>query len=90
MTEDNWKTLRVPPEAYEQAKEQKEKHGRTWGEQLVCDNATTMEVIEAGEVVEELSHEDTLAERLERIEQAAKEATNAAQAAERATEALQQ
>jgi hypothetical protein len=55
MTEDNWKTLRVPPEAYDRAKEQKEKHGRTWGEQLVCDNPTTTEVVDAAEIVERLS-----------------------------------
>jgi hypothetical protein len=35
MTQDNWKTLRVPPEAYETAKAQKEDNDRTWGEQLV-------------------------------------------------------
>lgn len=38
MSGDNWKTLRVPPEAYDQAKAQKEEHGRTWGEQIVRDN----------------------------------------------------
>lgn len=32
---DDWKTLRVPKEAYEQAKEQKEANDRTWGEQIV-------------------------------------------------------
>ena len=32
---DDWKTLRVPVEAWEEAKEQKEEHGRTWGEQIV-------------------------------------------------------
>lgn len=32
---DDWKTLRVPPEAYEAAKAQKEDAGRTWGEQIV-------------------------------------------------------
>lgn len=35
MGNDNWHTLRVPPEAYETAREQKEEHGRTWGEQVV-------------------------------------------------------
>jgi len=35
MSGDNWKTLRVPPEAYEEAKAQKEANGRTWGEQVV-------------------------------------------------------
>ena len=32
---DDWKTLRVPPGAYEQAKTQKEANDRTWGEQIV-------------------------------------------------------
>jgi len=32
---DGWKTIRVPPEAYETAKAQKDEHGRTWGQQLV-------------------------------------------------------
>jgi len=36
MTQDDWKTLRVPPEAYETAKAQKEDADRTWGEQLVA------------------------------------------------------
>jgi len=35
MSGDNWKTLRVPPEAYDEAKAQKEANDRTWGEQLV-------------------------------------------------------
>jgi len=41
MTDDNWKTLRVPPEAYDEAKEQKEAAGRTWGEQVVRQNDDT-------------------------------------------------
>ena len=32
---DDWKTLRVPPGAYETAKSQKEAAGRTWGEQII-------------------------------------------------------
>lgn len=32
---DNYKTLRVPKEAWQKAKEQKEEHNRTWGEQIV-------------------------------------------------------
>lgn len=32
---DDWKTLRVPTDAWERAKEQKESAGRTWGEQIV-------------------------------------------------------
>jgi len=36
MSKDDWKTLRVPPEAYDQAKAQKEDADRTWGEQLVA------------------------------------------------------
>jgi hypothetical protein len=54
MTEDNWKTLRVPPEAYERAKAQKDEHGRTWGEQLVCDNPTTTEVVDVDALIDEL------------------------------------
>jgi len=45
MSENNWKTLRVPPEAYERAKEQKDEHDRTWGEQLVCEDPTTINVV---------------------------------------------
>jgi len=41
MTDDNWKTLRVPVDAWEEAKAQKEEHDRTWGEQIVCDNTST-------------------------------------------------
>lgn len=42
MTGD-WKTLRVPTGAYKEAKQQKEKQDRTWGEQLVCSNNSTTE-----------------------------------------------
>lgn len=35
MTNDDWKTLRVPVADYNDAKAQKEEHGRTWGEQIV-------------------------------------------------------
>jgi hypothetical protein len=35
MTNDDWKTLRVPAEAWERAKAQKERADRTWGEQIV-------------------------------------------------------
>jgi len=67
MTEDNWKTLRVPPEAYEAAKAQKENHGRTWGEQLVRDNHSTTEVVECNKVVEALeSRIDDLESQLPR------------------------
>lgn len=31
----DWKTIRVPESAHEDAKSQKEEHGRTWGEQIV-------------------------------------------------------
>jgi len=31
----DYKTLRVPEEQYHEAKEQKEEHDRTWGEQLL-------------------------------------------------------
>jgi len=55
MSKDNWKTLRVPPEAYDKAKEQKDKHDRTWGEQLVCNNTTTTEVVDAQEIVNQIA-----------------------------------
>jgi len=71
MPQDDWKTLRVPPEAYDTAKAQKEQAGRTWGEQLVAP------------VEPDYDRED-LAERLDRIESAAREATSAAQSAEQA------
>jgi hypothetical protein len=45
MTDNDWKTLRVPSEAYETAKAQKAEHGHTWGEQLVCDAPETVEVV---------------------------------------------
>ena len=54
MSGDNWKTLRVPPEAYDEAKAQKEEHNRTWGEQLVCDNPTTTEVIDVDALIDDL------------------------------------
>lgn len=41
MARDEWKTLRVPRESYEKAKEQKQNHDRTWGEQLLCNNTST-------------------------------------------------
>ena len=37
-SETEWKTLRVPKSAWEEAKRQKEEHGRTWGEQIVRGN----------------------------------------------------
>jgi hypothetical protein len=47
MTNDDWKTLRVPADKYHEAKEQKEADGRTWGEQIVrpdSDKDTTTDV----------------------------------------------
>lgn len=45
MTDDNWKTLRVPADAWETAKAQKEDDDRTWGEQIVRgDNPTTTDI----------------------------------------------
>lgn len=35
----DYKTLRVPEDAWEEAKAQKEDHGRTWGEQIVRPDA---------------------------------------------------
>lgn len=41
MSADEWKTLRVPTDAWERAKAQKEATGRTWGEQIVRSNGDT-------------------------------------------------
>ena len=48
MPNDDWKTLRVPPEAYAAAKEQKEAAGRTWGEQIVRPDGDGTAVYAAG------------------------------------------
>jgi hypothetical protein len=37
---DNWKTLRVPKDAYEEAKERKKEQDQTWGEYLTDSNRT--------------------------------------------------
>jgi len=56
MTNDNWHTLRVPPEAYDQAKEQKENAGRTWGEQVVRpENDAESESIDVERLADELA-----------------------------------
>jgi len=57
VAQNNWKTLRVPPEAYEKAKAQKEEHNRTWGEQLVCNNTTTTEAVDVDNIVATLVDE---------------------------------
>jgi hypothetical protein len=52
---DDWKTLRVPTDAWETAKEQKEAAGRTWGEQIVrgdSDNDTTTDLTSLADAVE--------------------------------------
>lgn len=49
----DYKTLRVPEDAWEEAKAQKEENGRTWGEQIVRndggeseDDAVVIETVE--------------------------------------------
>jgi len=54
MSDDDWKTLRVPPGAYEEAKEQKEANGRTWGQQLVCNNDATTQSQDVVEMLRKL------------------------------------
>jgi len=54
MTQDNWKTIRVPEDDYQEAKAQKEEHGRTWGEQLLCNNNASTESVDTDEIVAEL------------------------------------
>lgn len=68
MTE--YKSLRVPVDAWEQAKAQKEAEGRTWGEQIVRTDAENVEAdttqVSAEEIAAELDsagvNEATLAE----------------------------
>jgi len=80
---DNYKTMRVPKDAWEQAKAQKEDNDRTWGEQIVRDVDT-----DSTTDVEDLSTTEVL-EAIEQNYEAIKEATQAAQAAERSVEQLQ-
>jgi hypothetical protein len=65
MSGDNWKTLRVPPEAYEQAKAQKEAEDRTWGEQIVrqsdpADNNDVDTEVLAEELQSEIDYPDSI------------------------------
>ncbi|AGC34550.1 hypothetical protein HSTV1_5 [Haloarcula sinaiiensis tailed virus 1] len=78
MSGDNWKTLRVPPEAYDAAKEQKEANDRTWGEQIVrqddpADNADVDTEALAEELQERINYPEqqdteTIVQRLEDLE----------------------
>lgn len=102
MSGDNWKTLRVPPEAYDEAKEQKEEHGRTWGEQVVRDEDNAPRDVDA--LVDELKDElsmtadpgaptsdadvERMMETLERIERAAGTVEERTGRIERAVEEL--
>ena len=74
MPNDDWKTLRVPPEAYAAAKEQKEAAGRTWGEQIVRPDGDSAVRIEASQAdigqlpPDEIQAElDRLVELVERV-----------------------
>jgi len=62
---DGYKTLRVPEDDYYEAKEQKEKHNRTWGEQLICSNDSTTE---ADTVVDDTTINNLRDELLAKIE----------------------
>lgn len=46
MSDDGWKTIRVPVSAYNEAKQLKEEYNRTWGEQLVADDTKEMTVVD--------------------------------------------
>lgn len=73
-----YKTMRVPEDAWEAAKAYKEEHDLTWDQYLrlpVEDSSTDTDL---GEVLE----------RVDRNYEAVKEATQAAQNAERATDEL--
>jgi hypothetical protein len=62
MAQDDYKTMRVPTDAWERAKEQKESAGRTWGEQIVRpDGDSTDDSTEAPEVVEATVDTDEIA-----------------------------
>lgn len=54
---DDWHTLRVPPEAYERAKAQKEADGRTWGDQIVRPDEDTEDSddLDADELAEQIT-----------------------------------
>jgi len=95
----DYKTLRVPEDAYDIAKESK-REKETWGEflQRCSDNPPEIrEFVEAGESPDDLRaglvssdiDPDKLSEQLDVIESAAKEATQAAQSAEQSVEELQ-
>lgn len=67
---DDWKTLRVPVDKYEQAKDQKENDGRTWGEQIVnsddepvAEISPTVEFDGVDELLDELKRVRELVER---------------------------
>ena len=78
----DYKTLRVPEDAYDIAKESK-RESETWGEFLQrCSNNPP-------EIREFVEADDTIVNKLTTIESAAKEATQAAQSAEQSVEELQ-
>jgi len=85
---DEWKTIRVPKDVYDEAKARKEEYDVTWG-QYVNPHVWHSVFDEPTETPgEEIAVKDDLMDRLDRIEDAAREATNAAQNAERAAEEL--
>jgi len=78
----DYKTMRVPEDAWEAAKAYKEEHELTWDEYLrlpVEDGSTTKREPELSE----------LTEKLDKINRGVREATEAAQSAERSVEQLQ-
>jgi len=80
MTE--YKTMRVPEEAWEAAKAYKEKHELTWDEYMRLP-------VEGGSTTKREPDLSQLTEKLDEINRGVREATEAAQSAERSVEQLQ-
>jgi len=96
MTE--YKTMRVPEDAWEQAQAYRKEHGLTWGEyiRLPCDNSVEtaepmrvvpIEEVAGREVPQDQLNQDVM-EQLDRNYEAIKEATNAAQDAKTMLEGM--
>ena len=96
MTE--YKTMRVPEDAWKEAQAHRKEHGLTWGEyiRLPCDNSVEtdepMRVVPVEDVVgrevPSAQINQDVSEQLDRIESGVREATNAAQSADKKLEGL--
>lgn len=95
---DDYKTLRVPEDDWETAKEQKEAAGRTWGDQIVRPDGGVGNLgpfggeVPEGVMICDAADEETLdaiREQLDRIESSAETAEQRAGSIERLLEGLQ-